>query len=126
MSHKKLAADTIRNLRDLSATDVGFFWYTDAEQYAQFLLIFEDRAAMHDTFAQWHKEAKNRLKQFERRGHKCHKVHTTPQVFLEWCHAKQLPLTAASRSQFATQNLSSKIKAPISLGSSIHNALSSD
>lgn len=119
MYPKKSVTEQIKMFRENQVSNVGFFWYRDAAQYAQFLLIYEDRDTLHDTHALWHKQAMRGMKQYERRGFVTHKVYTTPEGLTEWCRANGLPLDKTSRSAFANEKLTEAMKSPKSLKHSI-------
>ncbi|MFA7944632.1 hypothetical protein ACEK06_19505 [Pseudomonas brenneri] len=123
MFPKKVITDQIKKMRKNSVSDIGFFWYANAEQYDQYLLIYEDRDAMHDSFALWHKQAMQTLEKFKRRGFNTQKICSTPQELIEWCRANNMPLTGKGRSAFVQYKISSGQCAPKSLKSSIHTAI---
>jgi hypothetical protein len=122
MYPQKTVTEQIKALHKSQVTNVGFFWYRDAEQYARFLSIYEDRDTMHDTYALWHKQAAKAVKQYERRGFVTHRVYSTPEELLAWCQANGTPLNAASRSAFANEKLATAAKRPNSLSNAIGRA----
>lgn len=122
MYPKKAVTEQIKDLQERQITNVGFFWYRDAEQYVQFLAIYDDRDAMNETYALWHKQALRAVKQFERRGFITHKVYSTPEELLEWCRANGMPLNGKSRSTFSQEKLKAAAGFPKSLKSAIGRA----
>lgn len=122
MYPKKAVTELIKDFHERQVTNVGFFWYRDAEQYMQFLTIYEDRDAMNETYALWHKQALRAVKQYERRGLITHKVYSTPEELLEWCRANGMPLNGKSRSSFANEKLKAAAGSSKSLKSAIGRA----
>ncbi len=123
MYPKKAVTEQIKDLHERQISNVGFFWYRDAQQYAHFLSIYEDRDTMHDTYALWHKQALRAVKQYERRGFITHRVYSTPEELMAWCQANGLPLNGKSRSSFANEKLTAAAKRPNGLKNAIGRAL---
>lgn len=122
MYPKKKATEQIKDLHLNQVTNIGFFWYRDAEQYSQYLSIYEDRDTMHSTYALWHKQAMRAVKQYERRGLVTHRVYSTPEELMAWCKENGIPLNAKSRSLFASEKLKTAAKHPNKLKNAIGHA----
>jgi hypothetical protein len=102
--------------------NIGIFWYTDAEQYAQYLEIFEDANGLPESFPQWRKKALKLLEKLKREGYATMKIYSTPQEFQTWCIANNAALNGQSRSQFASFKAESGAPMHVSLHNTIHRA----
>lgn len=105
---------------------IGIFWYRDAEQYAQYLKIFEDVDELHKTFSQWHKNALKLLEKVKSQGFATMKVYSTPQEFKAWCMANGAALNGRSRSEFASNKARLEATGHMSLLEAIHSASQRD
>ena len=109
-------------MKKIRVNRIGFFWYRDAEQYAQYLEIFEDVDELHRTFPQWHKNALKLLEKVERQGFATTKIYSTPQEFKAWCMANGAALNGRSRSEFARIKAESEATGHMNLLDAIHSA----
>lgn len=109
-------------MQPIHVKHIGFFWYRDAEQYAQFLEIVEDVDALPKTFDQWQKKALKLLEDVTRQGHSTKKIYSTPQEFKAWCMTNDAPLNGLSRSRFASFKVEVETTGHMNLLHAIHRA----
>ncbi|MDD1015907.1 hypothetical protein [Pseudomonas rubra] len=97
----------MHNIPPALAENVGLFWYTDAEQYRNFLSIYVDAKAMHDTYAEWQRDALDLEIRLRNSGRVTIRVCSTPEEFKTWCRASGLPLNGKSRARFVNHKIGS-------------------
>lgn len=81
---------------------IGQLWFRNAQQYAEYMALFEDAHALPKTFSRWQKLATQAREDLLRSGKVAIQVHASADEFMAFCSSREIRLDAAARIAFAT------------------------
>lgn len=79
---------------------IGIPWYRP-EDWARVKSIMPDAGKLHDTFAEWEREARRTEREVRRQRQRVERVMLDLDAFLAWCTIRGRPSDAAARAEYA-------------------------
>lgn len=88
----------------------GMLWFRNAQQYAEYLALFEDAHVLPATYSQWQKRATQAYENILRQGAVAMKIQASPEEFRSWCIEHGHGLNAAGRMAFGSFKAAEKFR----------------
>lgn len=88
---------------------VAVAWYS-AEQWQRLKEVVEDPQNFEETHAEWQGVFARGLRYLQDQGFDAHKVPVDVEELVDWCRRNQKPIDGSARSDFAAQQLRTKLQ----------------